>query len=140
MSTLEVTDTALRNHLRPYLPAWARDDAPTTLQEDYEFARQECAGSINGADLIDELVDVQDELASLARAGDHEAIGFIVTAIFDAYVRRLTDRQIFGKPGIGALDAKAAALDAMRNIVRKDDATRNGLVRAAILANARRFA
>lgn len=137
---MNATDKFLTSARRPYLPQWARDDAPTTLQEDYEFARQEAAGSVEGADLIDELVEVQDAMASLARAGDHEAVGFVVCAVFDAYVKRLADREVFGKPGAGCMDAKTAALDAMRNIVRKDDRTRNALVRAAILANAARFA
>lgn len=137
---MKVTDAALANHRKNYLPAWAREGAPTTIAEDYEFARQETAGSISGDDLIDELVDVSDALARLARAGDHEAAGFIVCAVFDAYVRRVTDRAVFGSPGVGSMSAKAAALDAVRNVVKRDDTTRNALIRASILAEARRFA
>ena len=132
---LKITSTAEREHL---FPAWV-DGRETSLHDDYKAAHDRIAASITGADLIDELVDVQDAVAHLAKKGDVEAIGCIVVSVHRAFVRRLADGEIFGKPGRDSQTATEAAAEALGNLVSKHDVVRNALIRAHLKAQQERF-
>jgi len=73
---------------------------------------------ITGDDLTNELVEVQDLLAELARKGDAEKIGRVVVAVFNAYAERLADMECFSAYSPEALfpdTAAAAALLGMQS-------------------------
>ena len=120
----------------PRFPAPRDDSTPT---ERYEAALENYTAAITGDDVIQELCDVEDDLAALARDNDSEAIGAVVVNVMRHYTQRLADREVFGSLCRDTKWADGAALEALQQIVKAGDTVRNGLIRAHLAAKPRRF-
>ena len=70
----------------------------TSTCETFDEALDRVCESMEGRDVIDELVDVQDLIAELLKAGRGDKAGKVVEAVFNAYVYRIAARGFFSDP------------------------------------------
>jgi len=88
--------------------------APTDYQ--IETEAESCRKLVEGRDLINELDDVSDLLASLAAKRNADVLGRVVLAVFDAYADRLA-RVHFDADG--GQSAEQAAAEVIANALTK---------------------
>ena len=84
----------------------------TTTCETFDEALDRVCKSIDGSDVMNELVDVQDQIAALLKAGRGDKAGKVVEAVFNAYVYRVAAYGFFAPPikTQTATDAAAAVM------------------------------
>ena len=85
----------------------------TSTCETFDEALDRVCESMEGRDVIDELVDVQDLICELAKKGRADKIGEVIQAVFDAYVERVTASEFYGHPLATRKTAQEAAAAVM---------------------------
>jgi hypothetical protein len=81
--------------------------------ETFDDALTRVRDSMEGRDVIDELVDVQDLIAALCKEDRTETLGEVVQAVFDAYVERVAARGYFAEQPENLMSAQEAAAAVM---------------------------
>lgn len=84
----------------------------TSTCETFDQALDRVCASMDGRDVMEELHDVKDLVAELAKKGRADKIGEVVQAVFDAYVERIAARGFYSGPinGKSAQEAAAAVM------------------------------
>lgn len=70
----------------------------TTTCETFDEALDRVCQSMTGNDVMEELYDVRDTIATLLKKGRGDKAGEVIQAVFDAYVQRVAARDFYGHP------------------------------------------
>jgi hypothetical protein len=81
--------------------------------ETFDDAMARVRDSMEGRDVIDELVDVQDLIAALCKEDKAAKVGEVVQAVFDAYVYRVAARGYYEHDYVSGLPSATGAAAAV---------------------------